>query len=149
MGSEYSAYHSTDIYANAGWQMEWYVQTESEGLHCSCSWQSLGGCCRIYGECSFDDSIYGTCSIGAGSMAGRYECCDCFLFRVHVSDAGKKSGWDDVLLHFPWSENRRRHRNCIGGVALRIQRLCWHKGSAATVGPQYDAIYVSVAPFYL
>ena len=41
MGSEYSAYHSTDIYANAGWQMEWYVQTESEGLHCSCSWQSL------------------------------------------------------------------------------------------------------------
>ena len=145
MGGKHPTYHRAGLYADAGRQVEGDVQAELKGLHHCRNRQGVGGGCRIHGEHPADDGVYRACSVGAGALARRHECSHCLLFRVHIPDARETGGWDHVLLHVPWGQNRRRHRDGSGRVAAGIQRLCGHKCNAAPVSPYHDAVYVLVA----
>ena len=44
-------------------------------------------------------AIYSGGSVWPGALAGRYECSDCILFRIHISDEGEKGRRNHVFLY--------------------------------------------------
>ena len=57
---------------------------------------------RLSGKCAINAFVYRYCSLWYGTMAGRYECSDCFLFGIYVSDEEEKSRWNHVFLYLSW-----------------------------------------------
>lgn len=102
LGHKYPFNYCAAGYAGSGGKMEGYVQTESDGICDRNHWKGSGCSSRLPGKRAADAFIYRHRSLWYGTLAGRYECSDRFLFGIYLSDKAQKSRRNHVLLYLSW-----------------------------------------------